>query len=238
MQGPGLGCDVHPLDLGGSIGKLAKRSDSDGAAGPEGEQETTRRRLVGIELCPNYRSTCGCLTDAVLLEKLLRSPGQVLGHQSRSGILVGCRLGLSYLDFGGVQRTSSTPLAPRPQASRRDVLALAGSKFRKGEGSVPLAIAGQENQRRKYGLGFLEADVDLTAEAAVPSESGARKSFRSLLAQEEAEFERLSQSYVLELRASRKRFGVAAIECAPEASARRALRGHEQMFPRMPVSAT
>jgi hypothetical protein len=62
---------------------------------------------------------------------------------------------------------------------------------------VPLA--GQENERRENGLGFLEAHVDLAAVSAVPVECCPSETLGRLVAQDDAELERFAQADVLEL---------------------------------------
>ena len=61
----------------------------------------------------------------------------------------------------------------------------------------------------------------------MPAKRGSSITLRCLISEKKTELERLVQADVLELRASRKRFGdVAAIEGAAEAHVGRALRGH------------
>jgi hypothetical protein len=66
-QRSGLGDDIHALDLGGAVGKEAKRPDTDGTTSRVREQETAARRLVGLEARTNFGCIRGSLGDAVLL---------------------------------------------------------------------------------------------------------------------------------------------------------------------------
>jgi hypothetical protein len=45
-------------------------------------------------------------------------------------------------------------------------------QIRESEGRVPLPVAGKQNQTGENGLRFLEADVHLPAESAVPAQRG------------------------------------------------------------------
>jgi hypothetical protein len=57
----------------------------------------------------------------------------------------------------------------------------------------------QERECGEHLLGFLEADVDLAAAAAVPAERRPREPIRCLVAEEKTQLERLVQPNVLEL---------------------------------------
>jgi hypothetical protein len=70
--------------------------------------------------------------------------------------------------------------------SRRDGLASEAEKIREGERGISLPLAGHERECRENGLGFLESYVELTAEPAMPAESGSREPLRGLVPQEKA----------------------------------------------------
>jgi hypothetical protein len=76
-----------------------------------------------------------------------------------------------------------------------------------GIGRILLPLAGQKNERREHRLRFLEADVDLAANAPVPAEGGAAVALWRLVADEEAELEGLREAYVLKLRGRGESFG-------------------------------
>ena len=61
-----------------------------------------------------------------------------------------------------------------------------------------LSLAGQESERSENGLRFLEADVDLTTKAPMPTKR-AGEALRSLVSQEKAELEGFREADVLEL---------------------------------------
>jgi hypothetical protein len=62
-----------------------------------------------------------------------------------------------------------------------------------------LSLAGQESERSENGLRFLEADVDLTTKAPMPTKRCAGEALRSLVSQEKAELEGFREADVLEL---------------------------------------
>jgi hypothetical protein len=104
---------IHTFDLGGTIGKPAERTDADGAAASAGEQKTTCWRSVDIQLLANLRRACGRLAYAVVLIELLRSPGEVSGHQLRRRILVGSGPGFPNLNLESVHRAVLRLSRPR-----------------------------------------------------------------------------------------------------------------------------
>jgi hypothetical protein len=92
------------------------------------------------------------------------------------------------------------PLAPTRQVSRRDALVFPAEELGQRVGRVPLRFAREEIKRGEHRLSFLEAQVDLTAEATMPPERGPWIAGRFPISKEQAELESFTRAAVLELR--------------------------------------
>jgi hypothetical protein len=81
---------------------------------------------------------------------------------------------------------------PRDKCLAGTLQPSSAKKLGQGEGGIPLPFAGQERERREYRLRFLEIDLRLPAETAVPPNCGPSEPLRLLVGEQQAELEGFS----------------------------------------------